>query len=739
MDGFIYIRTNKSYDLYSACKLGITENIPNRNSNYITGEIERGIFAIVLKIRFINIDYGRPLLLKIEKLLQNEFEHLNIKMGGGREFYDKCIINMVEPCLNKWKISYKSLSQDEINNLIRSNEIVREEKEENMQIDISGDIIPYILNLEHHAPKNVHEKNHFIPRADQEEIINKSIEYYKNNDKGMLILTCGVGKTLISLWITQKLGSNHIIIGVPNLELLKQWENVIKIIFHNVPYLCVKSGITDKEIPSFMENNKNGKYIIITTYASSYKIHSITNLNKEYKFDMKILDEAHHLTTFKMYSDPDKKIFVQMLNIPAVKQIALTATLKNISSEFKYNNIVSNDSLEYFGEIIDRKDLLFAINKKVICDYVIHTIIGDEYQISKSLLKLDISSETDKRLALSALTALKSICECHSHHILIYSNNKENASKLVKYIQMLLEDSYFIIDGLFYSDYHSDLNSSQRNLILSKFENAKFGIITCVYCLSEGWDFPLLDAVLFAEYMSSEIRIVQSALRANRKNKLQANKIAKIILPIFNIEIEGADFKKIKEVIYQMGLEDETVMQKLYVHRINMDDKKQKIEIKENIRDTTLGEFDEELTKKLKLKITERNMFGLTYTKAKEILAAKNITSKAQYYELCSTNLKLPQKPEEFFEGQFISWIDYLSIKRVYYDLETCKLKVSEYLRNNTKLKKQYLNLDFVINEVYMQDKLFPHSDIWIDYYKVKDLSDIISIGNNKKKNGINI
>jgi hypothetical protein len=75
--------------------------------------------------------------------------------------------------------------------------------------------------------------------------------------------------------------------------------------------------------------------------------------------------------------------------------------------------------------------------------------------------------------------------------------------------------------------------------------------------------------------MSSNIRIVQSALRASRKNKHQPNKITKIILPILNRDDwlennENPDLKKVREVIYQMGLEDETITQKIKVYEIKL-------------------------------------------------------------------------------------------------------------------------------------------------------------------------
>jgi hypothetical protein len=88
--GFIYIRCHQSYDLYNACKLGITTNIPERDSHYATGEVKRGYFISVYKIKNIRL---------IERLLQYEFIKYNIKYDGGIEFYDKKIIDLIEPYL----------------------------------------------------------------------------------------------------------------------------------------------------------------------------------------------------------------------------------------------------------------------------------------------------------------------------------------------------------------------------------------------------------------------------------------------------------------------------------------------------------------------------------------------------------------------------------------------------------------------------------------------------------------
>lgn len=727
-NGYIYVRNHSSYDIYNACKLGKANNIPERDTQYATGEIKRGYFEPVFEVPIEKMGI-------IERLLQYEFSELNIKYDAGIEFYNKKIINLIEPYLITLGIKYKKLSKEEISNLLRINRVRKTIQKINIQSLI------YALKS-----KGINKQiTTFTPRNDQTVIIEKSVVHFQQYNKGMLILMCGVGKTLISLWITQKLNLNTILIGVPNKLLLKQWEKIIRVLFESIPYLIISGGVDTENIIQFLGTNQK-KCIVITTYSSSHKVYTATQ-HTRFIFSMKILDEAHHLTTNNI-KEEERKTYVNILKINSKKQISLTATMKlleNIENKKDEDIIISNDNVKYFGEIIDKRCLLWAINQNIICDYIIQTIVTNEEQLEQQLSKFHIIEENDKRLFLSAFASLKSVFVGHSHHLLIYSNNKDNSVKLIQYIKMLLDDNYFNIPDLYYSNYHSEMKSKDQKIIIDNFEKAKFGIITCVYCLGEGWDFPLLDGVVFAENMSSNIRIVQSALRASRKNKLEPNKITKIILPILNKcdwleNNNNSDLKKVKEVIYQMGLEDETITQKIKVFKININNPEPKPSKKKEIKTVDeFGEYDHELTQNLRLKTIKRTSLGTTYENAKKIIANYNHNFNnfpKSYYELCEKDNRLSKEPHILFEGQFTNWIDYLSIERTYYDLETCKNKVNKYLLLYPEIKKHYLDLSIVINKLCEIDTLFPPNGLWVEYYGVKDLRDIIIITNNKKKLG---
>lgn len=694
--GYIYIREHESYDIYDCCKLGKASNIPERDSQYATGEIKRGKFVNVFEV-------NKSLMDLIEKNIQNEFKDLNIYIDGGTEFYKKEIKVKIKNYLLSNNIIYRELSVNEIKELVRIKRI---------KDTTNIDKVPYDYQLQ---------------------IINKTKDYFKFNNKGLLVLICGVGKTLISSWITKELGHKKIVIGVPNTVLLEQWENEIKFIFPDYKLLKVQGGVNTIDIKKFIK--KNDLVVVITTYASSYKIRSVN----DYNFDMKICDEVHHLTTSNMDLDEITKNFVEFLKIKSNKQISLTATLKYLENSDPNKNTVSNENIEYFGEIIERKSLLWAINKNIVCDYQIQMILSDKLELEKYLDELEIETDSDARLFLSAYASLQSINLGKSHHLLIYSNNKENSIKIIGFIEQLIEKEFFDFDDLFYSEYHSELNEKEQIDILDNYNKSKKGIISCVYCLGEGYDNKLIDGVVFSENMSSNIRIVQSSLRGSRINKNEKSKIAKIILPILHKDNwfddnDNEDLKKIREVIYQIGLEDKTIEHKIKVY---------KVPIQKNINnnliqfdDAEIGEYNDELTKKVLLKSLDRLRLGLTYEKAVLIIKKYKITTKEEYFRLCENDIRLPKEPKEYFKDQFTNWIDYLSIHRIYYNINQCKEKVKEYLKNNIKISNIFDN-DKICEELCKLDINFPPNGLWVEYYqndKISSLDDIIKNNTNKKK-----
>jgi superfamily II DNA or RNA helicase len=680
MISYIYVRENKYWNIDNVCKIGFTTNIPDRNGQYITCEPIRGKFTHVFEFT------GKKMGLQIEDKIHEIFNKYHFNGNGGIEFFNKDVIKLIEPYFVKNQIKYKKLTDHEINNLsrVKRNKIIKFGYEE---------------------------------RLYQTEIINKTIQYLTNNDKGLLVLTCGVGKTIVSILVTKKMNMENILIGVPNTILLEQWVHVVKKIL-NYSILEVNGKTSPEKITTFL-SSKNKK-IMVTTYASSYKISEITQKNNII-FDMIILDEVHHVTSQNIEEAEEKKSFVKILNIESKKQIGLTATLKHVLKE----KSISNKDVKYFGNIIEYRSLLWAINNNIICDYEIQTLICDNID---EILEYYLDNKNDKRLLFSVYCALESIKRGHSHHLLIYSNNIENSLRINKYLNMM--QKRFNIDNLYYSNYVSEMTNEKQKDIINNFENAKYGIISCVYCLGEGWDFPLLDGVIFSENMSSTIRIVQSALRPCRKSKDEPNKINKIILPIINSDFtdnSNKDLQKVKEVIYQIGMEDETIIQKIKVFNISFSLGKKS--------ESEMGETNEDLTDNLRLFTRKRLSIGITYNKAKKIISKyKNIFTKEDYYELCNKDYRLTTEPEILYHNKFLSWTDYFNIdKKRYYNIDECKSKCSHYIENKLVEISDILDYSEICNRLCKIDKKFPPDGLWTDIYGINDVSKIIVLSHKIK------
>ncbi len=60
------------------------------------------------------------------------------------------------------------------------------------------------------------------PRPHQQEAIKNVVEGFQKEDRGQLLMACGTGKTLTSLWIKEALKAKRTLVLVPSLSLLSQ-------------------------------------------------------------------------------------------------------------------------------------------------------------------------------------------------------------------------------------------------------------------------------------------------------------------------------------------------------------------------------------------------------------------------------------------------------------------------------------------------------------------------------------
>ena len=271
------------------------------------------------------------------------------------------------------------------------------------------------------------------------------------------------------------------------------------------------------------------------------------------------------------------------------------------------------------------------------------------------------------------------------------------------------------------------LNYDYKNIKVYENMINSIGYVVAKY--SMGYDFKNLDFIYISDPKLSIQDIKQCIGRGIRPDELGINgankeKILIVSLPVYIDENNYNNYEKIIEVLKYLLYDIEIPFEEIdfknrVISNIN----------KENNSNEYLGTNN---IKSILLNLLSENT--ITYEKAKKIIADKNIKNIKSYYELCDNDNRLSKEPQIIFKEQFTNWIEYLSIDRIYYDLETCKNKINEYLLIYPNLNIYCLDLTILCSKLCIIDNLFPSDDLWIDYYNVNNLRDLIFIHNKKIK-----
>ena len=704
-NGYIYIRNHLSYDVDDACKMGKTKNIPQRDAQYATGEIKRGYFEAVFEVSI-------KIMGIIECLLQNKFYEINVKYDAGTEFYNKKIINLIEPYLItleiKFGIKYRKLSKQEISDLVRCNRIRNTMKKINIQSLI------HILKS-----KKINKQSIWNEREYQTTIINFSKNEVLLQKKIYIELPTGGGKSYIVYNLFEYLKSEFIIIVSPrkivnSQNISQKYLQILKDNYSTFNYS------TDNNFDEFLR--LSNKKILICCTQSISKIYEkilsndITNITIWF-------DEAHWAIekwVDSLKNDINSQFW--LLNNTHIKYRIFTSASPNkpkiLQNENIFGKIYSPIKVK---ELIDLnwlsriKPYVYSENKKNVDN--INYIISD-------------FSEKNRNFGFSYHNKQKNAFNLFYKHYIQYKSNKTHIKPF-----LLVSDNFTIEKEPKLQEIVLDYN--YRDVKIYETTIQSIGYVVAKY--SMGYDFNKLDFICLSDPKLSIQDIIQCIGRGIRPDELGQNgsnreKTLNVSLPVYIDDNGDNKYEKIIEVLKYLLYDIEIPFKEIeFKNRYAPNFKESEHKSNEyhginDVKSTLLNLLELE---------NKRTSLSTTYEKARKIIADKNIKSKESYYELCQRDNRLPKEPEIVFKGQFTNWIEYLSIERLYYDLETCKHKVDKYLLLYPEIKTHYLDLSIICKKLCKIDTLFPPNGLWVEYYNVKDLLDIITITNKKKKIGI--
>ena len=420
---------------------------------------------------------------------------------------------------------------------------------------------------------NVQAKK-YTPHDYQEKILDELMTGLATYDRGKLIAACGIGKTLIAMWLHERMNTNTVLFVVPSLALIKQtlesWAKNCNIPFS---FLCVCSDASvasvgednvmvstadvdfpvttnPNDIQSFLNSNSDKK-IIFVTYNS---LDAITNAvcDTDIEFDLALFDESHRTAGTKdslmfVYGMDDKYIKIK-------KRLFMTATERLVSPRLKAMTdlsedvIFSMDDVSKYGPVLSTLNFGEAIEKGIICDYKIVLCTISESDVANMVKRKNVVTTElgDESATASSDVLLKEVLigkvmkELDVKKVISYHAYVKNAKNFV-FGTNGVHDVGSVIDDIIsdtrnISTYTSHINGTmsagERKEILKTFENSERGLISNAKCLTEGVDVPAIDAVYFVDPKNSLIDIVQAVGRALRKSSSKSNDCSYIIIPL---------------------------------------------------------------------------------------------------------------------------------------------------------------------------------------------------------------
>lgn len=440
-------------------------------------------------------------------------------------------------------------------------------------------------------PNEVKVKNVKKTRPYQNEAIDLTIDYFKENDRGQLIMAPGTGKTFTSLKLVEKMAKQtnketfNVLYLVPSIQLLSQtligWNNDTELSMHsfavtsdrnaskkkNADELSAKDigfpATTDSEklLSNYkkIENNQRDLTVVYSTYQSIEVLHEAQEKGFP-EFDIIICDEAHRTTGAKALGE-EASVFTRVHNnnyIKANKRLYQTATPKIYGTDAKQkaedSSIVlsSMDNKDIYGEEIFRLGFGQAVLNDILTDYKVMVLAVDETAIKKDMQKIlnieenglgvdDVSkligvwnglmkrSSVDKDAVFEGKPMQRAISFINT-----INNSKKISSQFNEVVNEYLDGNESIQQSINVRHVDGMMNTLEKKEALDwlseDFAEDETRVLSNVKFLTEGIDVPNLDAVIFLAPKKSQVDIVQAVGRIMRKFK--DKEYGYIILPI---------------------------------------------------------------------------------------------------------------------------------------------------------------------------------------------------------------
>jgi superfamily II DNA or RNA helicase len=383
----------------------------------------------------------------------------------------------------------------------------------------------------------------FIPKEYQIDAYNKLL----NSNRALLSMPCGTGKTFVSFMLS--LNYQSVIILTPLISTTEQIYTHYKNYYakyDNVNHIIINCK-AERNISKIKLQDKN---IICSTYDSCDIINKL--LQKVNHRTLIIIDECHNLTQTN-----------NEINI-----------LLKTHHDILYISATPKDNITY----IDRYELKWeeAIQNKYITDYNFYYPNNDKIITRIDNLHMNNNLIEKTILINKAYFLLESIKLTKIRKCIVYLRSITESEQFTKIIQTL--NIYFELN-IKIDQINYKTTTTNRKKYLTKFSNDNkcINILANVHILDEGIDIPKCDSVYLTNPNNNPINIIQRISRANRLDKDNHDKIAKIFIWAKNeIKLEQITNKLNQIIEVKYGIENSEFVGKKQIIQQNNTNKSHK-------------------------------------------------------------------------------------------------------------------------------------------------------------------
>lgn len=411
------------------------------------------------------------------------------------------------------------------------------------------------------------------PRKHQDDAINAITRALLKAPRATALMACGTGKTLVGLWVAERMQCKTVLLLVPSLALMRQvvhaWLGE-----RAVAYRCVCSDPSvvpeedalvvtqaDIDFPVTTDSQDVGRFlaapsdtmkVVFSTYQSCGVIAAA--MKDLPAFDLGIFDEAH-----KTAGQADG-LFALALNdqrLPINRRLFLTATPRHVrvregATRETDEPAYSMDSVDAYGEVAYRLPFSRAIADQIIADYKVVISVVTSTMVTDELLRRGVVSiETTRvrarqvanQLALKAAVERYGVRRIFSFHSSVASAESFASSGP--------EGVANHLQGFLCAHVNGAMAAGYREKIIREFANAPQALLSNARCLTEGVDVPGVDMVAFLSPRRSLVDIVQATGRAIRRT--DGKSFGYVLVPLY---VEHAREESIEDAVTRANFDD---------------------------------------------------------------------------------------------------------------------------------------------------------------------------------------